>query len=141
MSKFKKKGKIMECKKCKFKKSIPGDAHISCSRTRTQVYNVNQHGVSNGWFMFPFNFDPIWAEGCDGFVPQTLNLNQLSIPELLTLYKVEEARYKRNESNFVRTEESFNLVLKKMSEKLNDSDIGKSSVTELKTIIKELWEF
>ena len=27
----------------------------------------NPHGIRNGWFNWPFNFDPIWLEKCDGF--------------------------------------------------------------------------
>ena len=25
------------------------------------------HGIKNGWFLWPFNFDPVWLENCDGF--------------------------------------------------------------------------
>jgi len=25
------------------------------------------HGIKNGWFMWPLNFDPIWLRNCDGF--------------------------------------------------------------------------
>lgn len=25
------------------------------------------HGIAHGWFQWPFNFDPIWLESCDGF--------------------------------------------------------------------------
>jgi len=25
------------------------------------------HGIKNGWFFWPVNFDPIWLENCDGF--------------------------------------------------------------------------
>ena len=25
------------------------------------------HGVRNGWFEWPVNFDPIWLESCTGF--------------------------------------------------------------------------
>lgn len=25
------------------------------------------HGISHGWFNWPFNFDPIWLRSCDGF--------------------------------------------------------------------------
>jgi len=25
------------------------------------------HGVRNGWFNWPWNFDPVWLENCDGF--------------------------------------------------------------------------
>jgi hypothetical protein len=25
------------------------------------------HGIQNGWFNWPFNFDPVWLESCNGF--------------------------------------------------------------------------
>ena len=25
------------------------------------------HGIRNGWFNWPWNFDPVWLEHCDGF--------------------------------------------------------------------------
>jgi len=28
---------------------------------------ASPHGMINGWFNWPFNFDPVWLEGCDGF--------------------------------------------------------------------------
>jgi hypothetical protein len=30
----------------------------------------NAHGIKNGWFCWPFNFDPIWLESCNGFTPR-----------------------------------------------------------------------
>jgi hypothetical protein len=27
----------------------------------------NSHGIRNGWFCWPWNFDPVWLENCDGF--------------------------------------------------------------------------
>lgn len=27
----------------------------------------NPHGIKNGWFNWPINFDPVWLENCDGF--------------------------------------------------------------------------
>ena len=27
----------------------------------------NKHGIRNGWFNWPFNFDPVWLESCNGF--------------------------------------------------------------------------
>ena len=27
----------------------------------------NDHGIRSGWFNWPWNFDPIWLESCDGF--------------------------------------------------------------------------
>lgn len=28
---------------------------------------ANFHGIKNGWFVWPVNFDPVWLENCDGF--------------------------------------------------------------------------
>jgi len=28
---------------------------------------ADQHGMANGWFYWPFNFDPIWLHRCDSF--------------------------------------------------------------------------
>ena len=30
----------------------------------------NAQGISNGWFNWPFNFDPVWLDNCDGFEPK-----------------------------------------------------------------------
>lgn len=27
----------------------------------------NAHGIRNGWFLWPANFDPVWLENCTGF--------------------------------------------------------------------------
>ena len=34
----------------------------------TELLNIkyDQHGFDNGWFLWPYNFDPIWLEACDG---------------------------------------------------------------------------
>ena len=34
--------------------------------------NVQGHptGIRNGWFNWPFNFDPTWLQSCDGFTPK-----------------------------------------------------------------------
>jgi hypothetical protein len=28
---------------------------------------ANPHGIRNGWFNWPWNFDPVWLETCSGF--------------------------------------------------------------------------
>lgn len=30
------------------------------------------HGIKNGWFNWPVNFDPVWLVSCDGFYPKNL---------------------------------------------------------------------
>lgn len=54
------------CHECIFKKSIPGDAHISCS-SKTAIATGHPHGIKMGWFFFPVNFDPTWLEECNSF--------------------------------------------------------------------------
>lgn len=85
------------CYKCKWRGDVPGSAHSSCKHPSLEAANKNPgmqlagifasvgrfppivvtsdelnikgnpHGISHGWFNFPFNFDPTWLENCDGF--------------------------------------------------------------------------
>ena len=89
--------KKFHCFSCKFKGNVPGSAHICCNhpslkkikdnptlklagmfasvkRGPPMVFSSmelnirgNPHGIKNGWFNFPFNFDPTWLENCDGY--------------------------------------------------------------------------
>jgi hypothetical protein len=31
------------------------------------IVKLNEHGVKNGWAVWPINFDPIWVEDCAFF--------------------------------------------------------------------------
>ena len=86
-----------DCYKCKYRGDVPGSAHSSCMHPSFKSVNDNpmlgalsifasvgrvppiqveseikvrgnQHGIKNGWFNHPFNFDPVWLENCDGFI-------------------------------------------------------------------------
>jgi hypothetical protein len=50
-----------ECYSCRFRRNIPGDCHIMCINPDKNM-NGNPHGIKNGWFAYPFNFDPIWKD-------------------------------------------------------------------------------
>ena len=89
------------CYKCKWRGTIPGDAHSRCchpkcggdnsdpfGRMMAMFANVgrvapvmsatalemgvtgNPHGIKRGWFNWPWNFDPVWLESCNGFEPK-----------------------------------------------------------------------
>ena len=60
--------KIMgECYNCKNRREIPGDCHTRCAKP-DKAMTGNPHGIRNGWFMYPFNFDPIWkTKLCSNF--------------------------------------------------------------------------
>ncbi len=80
------------CHKCIHSKKIPGDVHLECAHPKivdnplksmialcgvgssmgqelTTELNIkaNSHGIKNGWFLWPINFDCAWLENCDGY--------------------------------------------------------------------------
>lgn len=48
-----------KCWKCKFKRSVPGNCHIECKNPDPNIQG-DPHGIANGWFIYPFLFDPVW---------------------------------------------------------------------------------
>lgn len=54
------------CYECVHRKNIPGDCHSMCKNGNANTKG-NDHGIKKGWFMWPFNFDPVWLIECDGF--------------------------------------------------------------------------
>lgn len=77
---------MSNCSSCKYRKSIPGDAHISCEfplvdkmelikYLTTEPHNykkiiknnygfsIMDGGIENGYVLFPLNFDPSWFNG------------------------------------------------------------------------------
>lgn len=58
---------VAECVNCTHRRSIPYDAHIQCSKPDTNMTG-DIHGIRNGWFLYPLNFDPTWkTKKCDNF--------------------------------------------------------------------------
>lgn len=66
------------CHACIHRRSIPGDCHISCAN-QAAIVKVNPHGLNNGWAYWPFNFDPIWIESCDGCMTREEQKEALSV--------------------------------------------------------------
>ena len=57
----------LKCSSCLFRLTIPGDSHISCAKPDPAMTG-DPHGMANGWFMYPWNFDPIWGtKECDNY--------------------------------------------------------------------------
>lgn len=84
----------MNCYECKYRGNVPGDAHSCCRHPEVDVgdgsifdavvilftnpeiiqnaakklnIQAEPHGIENGWFFWPMNFDPVWLKNCDGF--------------------------------------------------------------------------
>ena len=56
-----------KCYSCQNRENIPGNAHSRCSKKGGVTIFAKKHGFDNGWFSFPFNFDPVWIVACNGF--------------------------------------------------------------------------
>ena len=55
------------CYDCKSRRTISGDCHTQCIKPDPGMTG-NEHGKEHGWFMYPFNFDPIWkTKECANF--------------------------------------------------------------------------
>jgi hypothetical protein len=66
---------MSECWSCIHRRSIPGDAHISCIKPDPQMTG-HPHGVRNGWFLYPINFDPVWkAKLCANYEAKEKAIN------------------------------------------------------------------
>jgi hypothetical protein len=77
------------CYNCKYRQDVAGSCHSTCTSpyadTKAPVYFMlqqakslqtsddsfiiegDEHGIRNGWFMWPIDFDPVWVEKCTGF--------------------------------------------------------------------------
>lgn len=82
------------CYRCVHRRNVPGSAHSACVHPKTEKSHeqkmlaiiatmgggipevrgavelgvkANARGIANGWFAWPFNFDPTWLEECDGY--------------------------------------------------------------------------
>lgn len=85
------------CYECRWRGDLSGDAHSCCRHPSAAVaandplgkilamfasvgriapigleetpLNIrgSAHGIRMGWFNWPWNFDPVWLESCNGF--------------------------------------------------------------------------
>jgi len=56
-----------ECYDCIHRKEVFYSAHSQCGKPDAEMTG-NKHGIENGWFMYPFNFDPTWkTKFCSNF--------------------------------------------------------------------------
>lgn len=93
----KKKETRPDCYKCIYRADVSGSAHSCCRHPSVAEYKndplsnimaifasvkraepmlatskelnikAKQRGIDMGWFNFPWNYDPVWLDNCDGF--------------------------------------------------------------------------
>lgn len=82
---------MLPCQGCAYQRSIPGNCHIRCAfdwlgaDAETQAkLPVNQGSARTArWFMFPFNFDPVWGPDECPARSETLDAEKLAKPNPL----------------------------------------------------------
>lgn len=57
------------CYKCKHRREVFYSCHTHCVHPNPTSCNIkgHEHGIKNGWFFWPHNFDPVWLQNCEGF--------------------------------------------------------------------------
>ena len=66
---------MLNCHKCIHKRKVPGDEHIACAKPDPNMTG-SDHGIKNGWFMYPILFDPILGtKDCINFKEAPLKQN------------------------------------------------------------------
>lgn len=65
------------CHTCQHKRMVPGSNHVSCSK-KNLLYSAEQHGIDNGWFNFPYDFDPAWLKICTGYLDKNFVFEEAS---------------------------------------------------------------
>jgi len=60
------KSAINQCYGCVFRKELSWSAHSECvfnwDESNKKPPQHNEHGLKNGWYNFPYNYDPVWQE-------------------------------------------------------------------------------
>ncbi len=71
--------KMNECWDCVNKREVPGNYHIQCVKPDADMVG-NKHGIKNGWFMYPWLFDPTWKENlCNNYESKAVVSESISV--------------------------------------------------------------
>lgn len=57
------------CYTCVYRGELPWDTHSYCKHPSRKSLKVKGDpvGIRGGWFNWPYNFEPIWLEECNGY--------------------------------------------------------------------------
>lgn len=59
--------KDKSCYDCKNRGTVFYSCHSSCNKPDSEMTG-DKHGISNGWFNYPSDFDPVWmTKECSNF--------------------------------------------------------------------------
>ena len=63
------------CYKCIHRRDLDYSAHSRCVQINSEVEG-HEHGIVKGWFVWPYNFDPVWVLKCNAFEERIENVEQ-----------------------------------------------------------------
>lgn len=54
------------CYKCIHRRELEDSAHSRCLQRDAEIEG-HERGIACGWFVWPYNFDPVWLLKCNAF--------------------------------------------------------------------------
>ena len=61
---------MLKCHDCTYSRTIQGNSHIKCVfdwvKTNKEMPELKNKNAAK-WFVFPYNYDPIWSDECSSF--------------------------------------------------------------------------
>ena len=62
-------GRRNACYDCAHRAGVFDSAHSECRHPQRVDLTIEaeRRGQENGWFTWPWDFDPVWLRECDGF--------------------------------------------------------------------------
>lgn len=122
-----------KCYNCVHRRSVPGSAHSMCSKSNA-LTQFDQHGISNGWAIWPFDFDPAWLNYCDSYLPKEVvfsdDFEELATESYFWLKYVQSKAYKMQDMD---TFQKLKTIVDTLS-----PDIFKEDTEDNRKKIKEL---
>ncbi len=61
-----------DCNECRFKRTIHIDSSTCCVNRAAEVKSL-PGAENNGFYLWPFSYDPKYLVSCTGFVPRMQN--------------------------------------------------------------------
>lgn len=87
-----------KCRSCLFMHTNSGTHHIGCKKRNVLVVG-SDHGIKNGWFDFPYYFDPIWLEECISYRPKDFKLEDQETIDIFMILRKETLIYEKLVNN------------------------------------------
>ena len=118
------RNKTNECYSCEHRRTIPGDAHLECVEPDTEMKGI-VYGIMNGWFKYPFNYDPGWKEkDCKNYKGERIKENEMG-------YKLGDILEVKSLDGEIHYEKVTKLLPELLTEDMCENEIEDMSIKGL----------